>query len=222
MKISLLALSLLMAFQTSAQAEERAWAPYRMLMETIKLDKLDALPAAEHDKVIVYATITPSNKNIKPSDVVLTLVHGSERQAFHVSADHKLNMPFKRTWFDDDAQIMINQPKGEKMGINFAIDAALPAGTQWSYASLMGSVKQSNALIKSQAGMLSLLVPSMKTVVLQFAKPAQLTIATKDGARTVSSDAKNAIRLKPEDALMRENPTMSVTERPLEAQLDTE
>jgi hypothetical protein len=48
-------------------------------VEDLRLDKFYALPAAERDKVNLFLTVKPQNKNIKPSDV-LTVVQGSERQ----------------------------------------------------------------------------------------------------------------------------------------------
>ena len=222
MKKILLPLLILLSHQASALAVEREWAPYRKVIENLRFDKVNALPASQRDKVIFYMTVTPDNKNIKQGDVVLTVVHAGGKQAFQVGADGRVDLPFKQQWLNEEAKMTINQPVGEKMGLGYGIDAVMPNGTQWQYASLMGSVKQSNDLVKSVAGMLSMLVPKTKSVVLVFAKPAQVKIQAKDGLRTLTSDAKNKIRIKPEDALMQENAQMTLSERPLEAELDNE
>ena len=49
-----------------------------------------------------------------------------------------------------------------------------------------------------------------------FAQPAQVTI----GSKTFNTDAKNKLRLAPDEALMKENPVVMVSERPLQAELD--
>jgi hypothetical protein len=217
-----LLLSLLILLSTQVFAEEREWAPYRKLMETTRMDKFAATALAERGRVILSPTVTPESKRILPQDVVITVVHGAERQAFRVGADHKLAIPFKQKWFDDNAQMTINVPKGERMNISFSLDALVPDGAQWPYANLMGSVAQANALIKSQAGMLSLFAPKVKSVVLRFAQPAQVKIAAKDGVRVLATDAKNAIWMKPDEALMRENPVMTLSERPRAADLESD
>jgi hypothetical protein len=61
---------------------------------------------------------------------------------------------------------------------------------------------------------------STEEVVLKFAKPAQRKIQAKSGVTTLATDAKGTIRVKPDDALMQENPLMVLSERPLEAELD--
>jgi hypothetical protein len=213
---------LLLSYCLPAVAEERAWMPYRKLVETVRLDKFYALPENARDKVTLFATIKPENEHLKPADLALTVLHGGEKQALPVTADGKIFMVPNAKWLAQDAVIWINQPKDEKIGIGFGIQAVIPSGTHWRYASLMGSVKQSTALIKSQAGMFSVFTPKIKSVVLRFAKPAQLRIQAKGGVRMMVSDAKGDIWLKPDAGLMQENPLMTLSERPFEADLETD
>ncbi|HAT30016.1 MAG TPA: hypothetical protein DCW29_03935 [Janthinobacterium sp.] len=205
-----------------AGAAEREWMPYAKLVGTIKLDKFYALPPAARDKVSLYATVAPANKNIPLSELVLTVVHGAGRQALPITADGKLYIVPNPAWIREDAKIWTSLPKSEKVSVGFGMDALLPDGQQWQYSKLMGSVQQGNDLIKSQAGMLSIFMPTLRSVILKFAKPAQLRIEGKDGTKLYASDAKGWIRLKPESAWMREDPAMLVSERPVEAELDTE
>ncbi|MES2299327.1 MAG: DUF2987 domain-containing protein [Pseudomonadota bacterium] len=222
MKQFLLIPLILLSTQVFADPIEREWAPYRKLAEAIKLDKFAAAPLRERDKVKLSAVLTPANKAIKAEDIVLTLVDGGAKHSFRVDAQHRVELPFNQKWFDNNALLMINQAKGEKMSISFSLDALLPAGEAWPYASLMGSVAQANDLIKSQAGMMSLLVPKIKSVALRFDHPAQLKIAAKSGVRVLATDAKNTIWLKPDDALMQENPLMTPSERPRAADLEND
>jgi hypothetical protein len=217
MKKSALLLPLL--FSLTAHADEREWLPYKKLVEDLRIDKFYALPAAERDKINLYITVKPKNKNYKPADVVLTVVHGAERQPLPaLSPDFRMTLVPNSKWMTDDTKIMTSLPKEEKSQVNYDVTTPLPEGTQWNYAPVMGSVGQMNQAIKKMAGALSMFAPSVKVVVFKFNKPAQLKV----GTTVYSTDAKNQIKLKPESAWLKENPLMVASERPFEAELDSE
>ncbi|MFZ3286480.1 MAG: hypothetical protein WA191_06480 [Telluria sp.] len=222
MKYALLLPALILSASHAIGADMREWAPYKKLVESLYVDKFHATPASERDKLLMFLMLVPSNKNISPGAVVLTLVHAGGRQAMPVSANGRVDFVFNPAWVNEGAMLFINQPKGEKMGLGFGFDARLPDGLQWRYASLMGSVRQANELIRRHAGALSLFAPKMKVVSLKFARPAQVKIQAKGGVLTLASDANNTIRLKPDDALLQENPMMILSERALEAELKAE
>lgn len=215
MKKSILLMLSLAALPAFA-AEERDWVNYNKYMESLRLDKWHAIPAAERDKVDLYTTVTPKNKAIKPADLALTIVHSGGRQAIPIRADGRVDFPFNPKWTAENPMIKINQPQGEKMEMSFAMNAVIPAGTQWQYAALMSPVAQGNQVIKKLAGMMSMFAPKAEAVVLVFANPAQVKV----GAKTLNTDAKNRLRLAPDEALMKENPLVVVSERPLLAKLD--
>jgi hypothetical protein len=213
-------LLLLLALPFGASAAEREWIPYKKLVETLRLDKAYALPAAERDKVLVYAMFTPVNKAIAPADVHLTVVDGAQRQPLPLDARGRTLLVPNAKWLADDARIWTSMPTGEKVSIGFDLSAALPEGTQWNYSTVMGSVPQANALIGKVAGMMSMFVPTMKSVIFKFDKPAQLTIRTKAGDKRYASDGKHHVRLAFNEELLRENPVVSLSERPFEAEID--
>ena len=74
--------------------------------------------------------------------------------------------------------------------------------------------------IKKMAGAFSMFAPSVKQVIFKFNKPAQLKIEAKDGVKLYNTDARNQIALKPNAAWLKENPVMTVSERPFEAELE--
>jgi len=76
--------------------------------------------------------------------------------------------------------------------------------------------------ISKVAGAFSMFAPTVKSVLLTFDKPSQLTIQSMSGTKRLLSDAKNKIRLSPDAALLKENPLVEMSARPLEAELDTE
>jgi hypothetical protein len=203
-------------------AGEREWIPYRKLVETIKLDKIHALPPAERDKVLVYANLMPVNKSISPADVRLTVVDGASRTPLPLDASGRALVVPNRQWLADDAMIWTSLPTGEKMSLGFDLGAVLPEAAQWHYAAVMGSVPQANAAIGKVAGALRLFVPSMKSVIFKFDKPAQLTIKARSGDQRHASDARHHIRLKLDDGLLKDNPLVLLSERPFEAEIDSE
>jgi len=215
--------SLLLALTLSAQAAgEREWIPYRKLVETVKADKFYALPAGERDKVILYARLVPVNKAIAPPDAKLVVINGASRTPFPLDTAGRARIVPNPQWLADDAKIWTSLPNGEKMSLGFDIGAVLPEAAQWNYATVMGAVLQSNAAIGKVAGALSMFVPTMKSVIFKFDKPAQLTIKARGGERRYASDAKNQVRLKLDGDLLKENPLVTLSERPFEAEIDSE
>lgn len=217
-----LALLTLLALAGAAHAQEREWLPYKQFIEKTRLDRYYALPPAERDKLDIYLTLKPSNAQLKAADMNLTVIHNGSRTVLPVSDKGHLRLQPNPQWLADDARITTTQPKGEKISIAYNIDALVPEGTQWHYNKLMDSVDQGNAAIGKVAGAFSLFAPSMKSVLLSFDKPAQLTIQSRSGSRQVASDARHKIRLQPDKALMKENPLVLVSSRPIQAELDTE
>ncbi|WP_343731419.1 hypothetical protein [Duganella sp.] len=214
-----LALTPLLLLSLAAHADEREWHPYKKLVEDLRFDKFYALPAAERDKINLYLTVKPLNKNYKPSDVVLTVVSGNERQPLPaLSPDFRLPLVPNPKWMTDDARIMTSLPKEEKSKVGYEALTPLPDGLQWNYAPVMSSVGQMNQAIKKMAGALSMFAPSAKVVIFKFHHPAQLKV----GNAVYNTDARNQIRLKPETALLKENPLMVASERPFEAELESE
>jgi len=211
-------LALLLALPV--HAAEREWLPYRKLVDIIKLDKFDALPPAERDKVILYAKLVPVNKAISPLDAGLVVVDGASRTPLPLDANGRARMTLNPQWMAHDAQIWTSLPKGEKMHTGFDLGAVLPETPQWRYASVMGAIPQTNAAIGKVAGALSMFVPKMKSVIFKFDKPAQLTIKAAAGEKRYASDAKNYVKLNVDDDLLKENPLVEWSARPLEAEID--
>jgi hypothetical protein len=220
---TLLAASLLLSLTLPASAAgEREWIPYRKLVDTTKADKFYALPATERDKVILYARLIPVNKAIAPGEVKLVVVDGASRTPLPLDAGGRMRVYPNQQWLANDARIWTSLPASEKSSVSFDIGAVLPESTQWNYATVMASVPQSNAAIGKVAGALSMFVPAMKSVIFKFDKPAQMTIKARDGERRYASDAKHQVRLKLDKDLLKENPLVALSERPFEAEIDSE
>lgn len=217
-KMKKLALLPLLILSLTAHADEREWVPYKKLVEDLRIDKFYALPPADRDKLNFFITVKPKNKNYKPADVVLTVVHGAERQPLPLSPDYRTTIAPNPKWMTEDTKITTSLPKEEKSQVGYDVTTPLPEGLQWNYAPVMSSVGQMNQAIKKMAGALSMFAPSVKVVVFKFSKPAQLKV----GTAVYNTDAKNQIKLKPDSSLLKDNPLMVASERPIEAELDSE
>lgn len=220
MKKLAFALPLLFALPAPAHAEDREWVPYKKIVEVVKLDKFFSLPAAERDKVKVYTRFLPQNKAIAPGSLKLTVVHADGKTPLPLDDKGRALLVPNPKWIAEDAKIWTNQPKDEKAGIGFDIGAVLPETLQWHYASVMGSVPQANAAIGKVAGALSMFAPTMKVVIFKFTRPAMLTIQAKGGDKRYATDNKQQITLKLDKALLAENPQVTLTEQPFEAEVD--
>jgi len=203
-------------------AQEREWITYKKFVELIHSDRYYALPPAERDKLDYYLTLEPVNKNLKAADMHLTVAHAGMRTPLPLDDQAHLRMAPNQQWLAEGATIMTTQPKGEKISIEYKLGAVVPDGTEWPYNKLMGSVAQANAARGKIAGMLGYFVPNIKAVQLNFDQPAQLVIESKSGIRRFLSDAKNKIRLPADAALLQENPLVTVSARPLQADLETD
>lgn len=212
-----------LCLSASVFAEDREWMPLNKLSSVIYLDKFYAAPLAQRDKVRARGVLVPQNKAIKPSDVVLTIAHAAGNERIPLGADGSFELNPSAKAVQENPMVFTNMPKGEKAGMGINMFAALPVhATQFSYKALMGGVPQANALIKSQAGMLSLFVPTLTGVLVRFTKPGPhtLSIVSKSGTKTLTTDAKGQIALKLDEALLAENPMVTASEPVLEAEID--
>lgn len=219
-KLALLSLLSALTIALPSHAAERDWAKYKSMVEGLRLDKFYSVPAAERDKIKLYISVKPANQAIKPQDVVLIVVNGTERQTLPaLTSEYRLDFgaPNPR-WMNDTTRIVTTLPDGEKSAIGYEGLVVLPDGVQWPYATIMGSVAQMNNGINKMAGAMRMFAPSVDVVVFKFAKPATLKI----GSTVLNTNARNMIILKPEAAKLKENPLMVASERPLEAELRDE
>lgn len=208
----------LYASSLPAWAEDREWIPYKKLMETVYADKFYATPVNQRDKVKLQLKLRPKNPAVSPTSVILTLVHENGRQRIPIAADGEMDLPFNPAWMNDNTKILTSLSKEEKAGPTAVFASRMPEGLQWNYVALMASVRQWNDLVKTNAGVLRFLAPKFTGIELQFSKPSQqtLTVMSKEGARVFAADAKGQLKIRLDDALMKDNPQIVLSERPAE------
>jgi len=195
---------------------ERPWTHYNTLLEMLKMEKFYAAAPALRDKVIMQGVIHPDDPTIAPKDVVLTIVDGADRQRIVINADGSFAVPFNPDWVKANPEVLTSIPAGQKSKFGFQLLPVLPKRTQLDYASLMGPVPQANALIKSQAGVLRFMMPTMVGITLQFPKTAHASVSV-GGSKPVDADAKGVVTLRLDKALMAANVPVTLSELPASA-----
>lgn len=204
-----------------ALAQEREWVSYNEFLKMTQLDKFYDAPPARRDKIRMRSVIDFTDKSIRPADMVFVIVRADRRERIPVSADGQFDVPFSAAMQSENPMVHTNIPKGAKAALGFTAYAIVPDGLTLPYATLMAGVKQGNELIKTQAGILRMFAPKFDGVEIHFAKPAQqsLQILSKAGTKTLPVDAKGGIAVKLDEALLRENPQVVFSERPVDVEI---
>lgn len=199
-----------------ALCADREWTSYSNLMKITSLDKFYATSAAQRDKLRMLGTMKPNNPAIAPANVVFTVVHGDESKRIVVGADGTFDPVIDALWARDNPKVLTSMPAGEKAGFSFSVTPVLPAGLQFDYAALMDSVRQANALIKSQAGMMRFLMPTFVGVQMRFpaGQRASATIRSGEQERVVNADGNGVLQLPFDEATMAANPRVTLQQRP--------
>jgi hypothetical protein len=211
--IFLLAPSLLVSL---ANAADREWKNYNTLLNITHLDKLYSIPASQRDKVKILGSLTPSNKSIKPSDVVLTVDAGEEREQILIKEDGSFELVPKAKWVKLNPMVLTNLPPDEKAIFSFNLLPVVPDGLQFAYASLMESIDQCNAMIKSQALIVRIFMPKFIGVKMSFAKANQplAKILSSKNSTVLTTDDVGDIFFRIENELLNEKAQILLAERP--------
>lgn len=216
MKKSMLLLALCAGLPSAHAASDRPWVSYQRLLEITRLEKFYATPPALRDKVRMYGTFKPNNAAIAPAGVVFTVVHGAERKRIAVAADGSFDPAIDPAWARSNPPVLTNLPDGEKGGFSFGVAPIVPPGLQFAYTELMGSVPQSNALIKAQAGLMRFMMPTFVGLSMQFPpeEAATARIVSRRGDTTIVADANGVLRLPLDQALLAANAQVTLSQRP--------
>lgn len=213
-RVKMCVLMCLAALSLQAHAQDREWKRLSEFMEITRMDKFLSAPPLQRDKVKLFGSVKPSNKAIKASDVVYTIVHAKGKERITVDTSGYFDLAPSAKYLAEDPMVLISLPEGEKASYGFAVEPIIPAGPSMAYVDLTGGIAQFNALIKAKAGAFSFMFPKFNAVVLRFAKPAQQTlqILAKEGNRTLTADDKGVITIPLDDKLFAENPRVLLSD----------
>lgn len=196
-----------------AGAADLATIPYAKLDEIWQ--KTDAI---DRKKLIVLAQFGSSNKAVKPSDIVLSIRSSSGAIPIRLSPEGDvLDFPRTEALRKENPPIETNQPKGT-LALGMSLGVVVPDSLTFRYARIAEGLAEGNKAVKAQAGMLSLVAPSLKCVVFFFPPPgagkATVEIAAAGGKKVLTADASGQVKLMLGSKITAENPEVRVSERP--------
>jgi len=211
---SLVILIAILSTATSSLASNRVWHSYTDFCRKLYFDKFYATASSERDHVMVGFTAQRDDGD--PTPVVFVV--DSRPQPVTVRADvHGVyNLPVTPELLAEDPQILVDLPPAVKLAVSLELRPAPIGNTHLSYVDLMKSVAQTNALIKRQAGSLSIFAPRMKALKLKFASssPQQLSIASASGAMVLTTNHDGEITVPFDQALYTADPPVVITAIP--------
>ena len=174
--------------------------------------------SADQSKLMVQVFVASTNKTVRPADIVLTVQSASQGKIpVTVSTNGQIvDFPHRKELVAENPSIVVNQPKGT---LNLFIGYQIPLeGLRFRYARLGHATAEANKMIKSQAGMASMLAPKAQGVLFVFPKkssePAKVALLTAAGRKEFVADKDGRVKLKLEESLLFENPEVQLSEKP--------
>jgi hypothetical protein len=200
----------------SARATDtNAVIPYKTLD-----DMFQPIEAVDPAKLESHVAVVSRNKAVHPADITLTIQSARAGMIpVTVSTNGRiLNFPHDKNLLRENPPVVSNQPKGT-LNLMVSMQLPPPEGLTFRYGRLGDGVAEINKAIRAQAGMmLSLVAPKAEGVVFLFPKAsagkATVEIASATGRREYTADAHGHVTLKLEPALLKENPEVTVSEKP--------
>ena len=204
--------SLLLAFAIPVAAEDFGSMPYAKLHALFQ-DASGISAPNIRPTVVVNST----NKEVPPAAITLTIQAKSGLIKVPIEPDGEIRaFPMNAELLKENPAVQSNQPKGTLRLIP-GITVQLPDTLTYTGAQLNELLEQANAAIKKQAGTMARLAPQAKGFNFQFRSPYNqtLTIVSKSGSKTLRPDPNGIIALAMDKLTLSENPTVTVSEKPL-------
>lgn len=197
-----------------AGAADRVWHPYREICERLGLKKFHEIPEAQKDHLRILFKVPAGDPALRA--LVLTIDSRQHPRTIVPDATGAIEFPYDEALLQENPNVLVNLPEGKKASFELDLRPRAPTALDLSYNDLMGGVAQANALIRAEAGMLSLFAPTLHGVVLQFerADGQAVTIGTGATQRRIGVDAQARITVPYDAALATANPPMTLSALP--------
>lgn len=204
----------------AAAAADRVWHPYRDVCENLGLAKLHAVPAAQRDHVRILFKLPADDPALR--NLVLTIASRQNPRLVTPDTTGAIEFPYDEQLLGENPDVLVNLPPGKKVSLEVDLRPVAPGGLETSYADLMTGVDQANALIRKQAGMLSIFAPTLRSLVLQYSRAEGQTVTIGAGAaqKRITVDAQGKIVIPYESALAAENPRVRLSALPASVDFD--
>ena len=121
------------------------------------LDKFLTLPTVERSRLSLGYIVRQDGK--APHDLKLALVDGARRTPVPVAADGRVVRLPTLAELQAKTQVAVQAPKGSKMGITMALEAAIAPSEEIAAADCKLAIDQANGAIKKVAGVFALAAP---------------------------------------------------------------
>jgi hypothetical protein len=161
-----------------------------------------------------------SKSNNVPAPAITLMIHSPAKGLIPVplgTNGQVLHFPDQKELRRENPSIVSNQPKGS-LNLVVSLQFPLPDALAFRYARLGEGVAEVNRLIKSQAGLPSLLAPKAQGVIFIFRKAdagkAKVAVAASAGQQEFTADKHGQVKLKLEKSLLSENPQVELSEKP--------
>lgn len=178
-----------------------------------ELKPLLALADPQFDRMQGVFRVTLADASEACPATSIRLVDGERVQRLEMASDGRVDVPIEQGLADRGAQLWLQKPDSAPgCQILTNVTARLPAGREWRYRDLAAFGEQLQAYIKTSAGVISLLAPKLRGLVIRFDEhePAHLTIRASSGDIVLPSSA-GELRLPIDERLSEENPVVSLS-----------
>jgi len=189
----------------AAAAEEEEGAAERSVPYARFYEPYAGTRSARHAEVALAVKAMRDDTDLGPVTMVIHAPDGAV--PVPVAADGTFDLPLNADWAAHDARIEFNHPQDTiHILVSFRMKALKQA---YSMAEIHGALEDVDDLIADQAGMLSVFAPSARAVLVACGPGC--TASTADGAVLASANEHGVVRLEPSRALVRANPTVTLS-----------
>jgi hypothetical protein len=167
--------------------------------------------------------VQSNDKAVKPGSITLTIQAKSGAIPLKIDPDGEIHgFPISAELLKENPPVLTNQAKGS-LRIGGGMGITLPNSLTFTFVELNGFLTEAASEMKKEAGLfLSFMVPSAKGLIFEFASPRKqtLTIAYKSGPKVLTADSDGGIKLSMDKGSLSENPTVTLSEKPLKVSID--
>ncbi len=210
-RIFLLGLLCLLVRIPAGYAQEKATVPYARIY-----DAFQRAESVRTKDVRVAIAVASKSEAVPPGVVSLTIQAKSGARKLHVDPDGEIHgFPMTAKLLQENPPVVSNQPKGSlQIGGGLFFNGS--AATTYRYRKLSDLLAAGNAVSKKRAGFFSLVAPQAKSVLFVFFRHTgqTLTVHAKSAPQTLKANEKGEIALRIDPALLGENPTVRLSEKP--------